>query len=97
MILPATCFIALTWAAEPTRSVAIALVLNADTTFTWTVTDRGKPRALKGRYELDKDELILSPTQGEALDGRVTWQAPDRFVFQLLGGGSDDPGLTFHK
>jgi tetratricopeptide (TPR) repeat protein len=86
-----------TWAAEPTSSVSIALVLNADRTFTWTVTDRGKPRVLKGRYESDKDELILSPTRGEALDGRVTWQAADRFVFQLLGGGPDDPGLAFHK
>jgi hypothetical protein len=61
------------------------------------VTDRGRPRVLKGRYESDQDELIPSPTQGEALDGRVTWQAADRFAFQLRGGGPDDPGLTSHE
>ena len=86
-----------TWAAEPTSNASIALALNGDKTFQWTVTDRGKRRVLKGRFEHDKGELILSPDQGEALDGRVTWQAADRFVFQLLGGGADDPGLTFHR
>jgi tetratricopeptide (TPR) repeat protein len=86
-----------TWAAEPTSRASVALVLKADKTFQWTVTDRGKQRMLKGRYEYDKGELILSPDKGEALDGRVTWQAADRFVFQLLGGGADDPGLAFHK
>jgi tetratricopeptide (TPR) repeat protein len=85
------------WTAEPTRNVSIALTLKPDKTFTWTVTDRGKPHVLEGRYESDNGELLLSPTKGEALDGRVTWQRPDRFVFQLLGGGADDPGLTFHK
>lgn len=85
------------WTAEPTTSVSISLVLNADMTFTWTVTDRGKPRVLQGRYESNRDELILSPSRGEALDGRVTWRAADRFAFQLLGGGPDDPGLAFHK
>ena len=51
-------------------------MLNPDKTFKWTVTDRGKPHVLEGRYESDNGELLLSPTQGEALDGRVSWHGP---------------------
>jgi hypothetical protein len=29
--------------------------------------------------------------------GEVKWQDDGRFVFQALGGGASDPGLTFSR
>jgi hypothetical protein len=56
-------------AAEPTNHTSIALVLNADKTFRWTVTDRGEPRVLSGRHEYDKGELICSVSTEVAQTG----------------------------
>src|SRR6516165_4941043 len=86
------------WTARPANDTTIRVNVADDGTFTWTVDAKGKTQRLAGKWSLGDDMLTLAESgQGGALVGRVTWQAPDRWGFRLLGTGSEDPGLSFTR
>jgi tetratricopeptide (TPR) repeat protein len=84
------------WTARPAAETTINLRVGDDGTFTWNVTQKGKPTQLTGKWSLTDDLLTLAQAgQGGALVGRITWQADDKWTFRVLGTGSDDQGLSF--
>jgi tetratricopeptide (TPR) repeat protein len=85
-----------TWTASPTKDTTIALTLTDDG-FTWKVTDKSGPRTLIGTKTIGDDILTLASNEGNPLVGKVTWIDPTHFNFKALGGGPDDPGLSFAK
>jgi tetratricopeptide (TPR) repeat protein len=85
-----------TWNAQPAPDTAIALRLGDDNTFTWTVTQKGKPREITGNWSLASDMLTLAQAGGRgAMVGRVAGQADNRWNFKVMGASPDDPGLAF--
>jgi hypothetical protein len=86
------------WAAKPNAETAIELAVNPDGTFSWKVTNRGKPQEIAGNWSLTNGILTLAQAdQGGALVGNITWQAENRFQFRAIGTGGDDPGLLFTR
>ena len=84
------------WTAHPAGDTTIGLRLGDDGTFTWTVTAKGKPRQLTGKWSLADDLLTLAQEgDGGALVGRVAWQADDKWSFRVIGTGPEDQGLLF--
>jgi hypothetical protein len=86
-----------TWKASPAPGTTIALTAGADGGFQWNVTTQGKTQPIQGKYTYDNGVLTMTQPSGDALVGKVTWQDDNHFVFQAMGGGPSDPGLTFSK
>lgn len=86
------------WVAKPAPDTTITLSTQEDGTFEWTVHANGQAHTLKGQSSyVDGVLTLVQSDQTAPLVGRVTWSDADDFVFQALGGGSADPGLSFHK
>jgi hypothetical protein len=76
--------------------MSIALALNPDGTFAWTVTQGGKSQTLKGRAGYQDQILTLAQEQGPPLVGKVTVDpAGNRFVFKPPGTPKSVAGLSF--
>jgi tetratricopeptide (TPR) repeat protein len=87
-----------TWSASPDKDSAIALSIAAGGDFTWKVTTKGQSHPLSGQSTYGSGVLTLVQAEGgPPMVGRVTWQDADHFVFQALGGGPGDPGLSFRR
>jgi tetratricopeptide (TPR) repeat protein len=87
-----------TWTAQPAPDTSIALRLGDDNKFTWTVTQKGKPRDITGDWSLANDMLTMAQAgQGSAMVGRVAWQTYNRWSFRVIGAGPTDPGLAFSR
>ncbi|AMV37461.1 tetratricopeptide repeat protein [Planctomyces sp. SH-PL62] len=87
------------WKASPDPSVSIELTIKDDGGFTWNVTQQGRTQPINGAYSYAGGILTLARAedQNDAMVGRVTWKDDSHFVFQALGGGDNDPGLSFAK
>ena len=84
-----------TWTASPGQGSAITLSVAPGGNFTWKVDSRGQSHDLSGCSTFGAGVLTLVPGEGNApMVGEVKWQDDGRFVFQALGGGPSDPGLT---
>jgi tetratricopeptide (TPR) repeat protein len=88
-----------TWTASPVAGTTITLKISQDNKFTWNFTANGQTRQLAGQFTSEKGVLSLVPAEDTAppMVGQVTWQDPNHFVFQALGGGPGDKGLTFAR
>ncbi|MDG3005316.1 tetratricopeptide repeat protein [Paludisphaera mucosa] len=88
-----------TWKAAPDGTTAIELTIQADGGFTWNVTQQGRAQPITGKYTYGGGVLTMARAgaENDAMVGRVTWKDASNFVFQALGGGAGDPGLTFSK
>jgi hypothetical protein len=86
-----------TWTASPAQGVTIALSIAAPEKFTWSVDQGGKKTSFDGQVSLAGDVLTLARQDGSALVGRVGVPAPGQLLFQAMGGGAADPGLTFTR
>jgi hypothetical protein len=87
-----------TWTASPADGSAITLSVAPGGKFTWKVASGGQSHALSGESTYGGGVLTLVPAGGNApMVGEVKWQDDGRFVFQALGGGAADPGLTFSR
>ncbi|HEU5117333.1 MAG TPA: hypothetical protein VFT74_11775, partial [Isosphaeraceae bacterium] len=86
------------WVAKPAPDVTITLATQDDGAFSWTVNAKGQSHTLKGQSSyVDGVLTLVQGDQSAPLVGRLTWSDADDFVFQALGGGSADPGLSFHR
>jgi hypothetical protein len=78
--------------------VSIALALNPDGTFTWTVTQAGKTQTLQGSAGYQDQVLTLAQGEGPPLVGKVALDpAGNRFTFKPPGTSSSVAGLSFEK
>ena len=86
------------WSAKPNQKTSIALALNPDGTFTWTVTQGGKSQTLQGRAGYQDQILTLAQETGPPLVGKVTVDpAGNRFAFKPPGMPKAVAGLSFEK
>ena len=85
------------WKASPEPGVTIELTLGDDRDFRWNVNQSGQSLPIQGEYVYDNGVLSLVRAENDAMVGRVTWKSDSEFVFQAMGGGPNDPGLTFTK
>jgi hypothetical protein len=86
-----------TWSASPAKDTVIALTIAKDGSFTWKVREKGKARQFGGESTFGNNLLTLAQADGNALVGKVTWQDENRFQFKVVGGGPEDPGLSFSR
>jgi hypothetical protein len=86
------------WSARPNQKTSIALALNPDGTFAWTVTQGGKSQTLRGRAGYQEQILTLAQETGPPLVGKVTVDpAGNRFAFKPPGLPKAVAGLSFEK
>lgn len=85
------------WKASPEPGVTIDLTLGDDGGFRWNVNHQGQSQPIEGKYSYDNGVLSLVRAENDAMVGRVTWNTDSQFVFQAMGGGPTDPGLTFAR
>jgi tetratricopeptide (TPR) repeat protein len=86
-----------TWSAKPNADTAISLAIEQDGRFVWKVTQKEQTREFKGVSTFGSGVLTLAQDNGPALVGRVGWKDPKQMTFKVVGGGPEDPGLTFSK
>jgi hypothetical protein len=86
------------WSAKPNDKMSIALDLNPDGTFAWTVKQGGNSQTLQGRAGYQDQILTLAQEQGPPLVGKVTVDsAGSRFTFKPPGMPKAVAGLSFEK
>ncbi len=86
------------WSAKPNDKTTIALSLNPDGTFAWTVTQDGKSQTLEGWAGYQDQVLTLAQEQGSPLVGKVAVDpAGNRFAFKPPGTPESVTGLSFEK
>jgi hypothetical protein len=86
-----------TWTARPNKDVVITLTLGPDGAFTWEVGTKGQKQSLTGQSGFKDNQLALAQTDGPPLVGKVTQDAPDKFLFAPPGAGEKAAGLIFMK
>lgn len=85
------------WSAEAEGGLQIELVMDADSSFTWTAREGDRTHVIEGEYSVNGPLLILEDAQGEAMLARLVPESENRFRFVLVGGPEDDPGLVFNR
>ena len=88
------------WAATPAKDARVALAINDDGNFTWTVTSTGQPaKTITGKSTFANGVLTLAGQDKQlgALAGQVAWQDDNHMTFRVLGAPQDDPGLKFER
>src|SRR5262249_13704201 len=87
-----------TWTAHPDKDSTVLLKVTSDGGFTWKFTGNGNSHELAGQSSFADGVLTLVQAQGgPPLVGQVKWSDERSFVFQALGGGAGDPGLSFSR
>jgi tetratricopeptide (TPR) repeat protein len=87
-----------TWKAAPSADTAITLSIQKDGAFTWDVANKGQQaESIRGRAVYVNDVLSLTQDEGPPLAGKVESKEATKFVFHLMGGGSNAPKLTFTR
>ena len=85
------------WKASPAQGTSIELTLGGDSKFNWNVVSQGKTQPIAGTYTYENGVLSLTQSENNAMVGKVAWKDEGHFNFQAMGGGPNDPGLTFSK
>src|SRR5262249_17638694 len=85
------------WKASPAQGTTIELSLGGDNKFNWNVQSQGKVQPITGTYTVENDVLSLTQSENNAMVGKVAWKDDSHFNFQAMGGGPNDPGLTFSR
>src|SRR5262249_30002542 len=85
------------WVATTPDKTAIGLTIKQDGKFEWSVQKGAKKNSFGGTFTLQDNVMMLERSTGGAMTGRVVALADDKFSFKMIGGGDQDPGLTFVK
>ena len=86
-----------TWKASPAPGTTIELTAGGDGKFKWNVVSQGKAQPIEGAYTYENGILTLTQSENNAMVGKVVWQDEGHFKFQAMGGGPNDPGLSFAR
>jgi hypothetical protein len=88
------------WTASPAPETTITLGLTDAGHFTWKVTHQGKTQEFQGDRTYGNGILTLAQAAqaGQTpLVGRVQWTDDNHFIFKVMAGPPDDPGLAFTR
>ncbi len=85
------------WTARPNPGTTIKLTVQPDDKFTWQVDQKGQTHELAGESTFGGSILTLAQSKGPALVGHVSWKDANHMTFRVVGGGTEDPGLSFSK
>jgi tetratricopeptide (TPR) repeat protein len=85
------------WKAPTKGGGTVDLSLGADDRFAWKYVRPNKTQTFDGKYQLAGTTLVLEYNNGGTMVGKVDAEGPDKFSFKMIGGPSNDPGLTFSK
>jgi tetratricopeptide (TPR) repeat protein len=84
--------------AQPDKDVTITLSFQPDGRFVWKVSRQGKDQSFAGKLSYENGILTLVQDQNNnTMVGNVNWADPGHFTFKVIGGGANDPGLSFAK
>jgi thioredoxin-like negative regulator of GroEL len=95
--VPAGATIFGSWKAEPSPDTSIVLTLEQGGAYTWQVTQKGQTQQFAGVSTFGGGVLTLAQDNGTVLVGRVNWTDPEHMTFRVIGGGANDPGLSFSR
>ena len=85
-----------TWNAT-SDGAAFQLDLSKDGSFVWTYS-RGKDKqSVKGVFAVDQNNLAMEPEAGGTMLAEIDLTNPSQFLFKMIGGEEQDPGLQFKK
>lgn len=85
------------WNAAGQNNTTFTIELTKDENFSWTFTQAGKPKTVKGVYAVDGNVLAMEPQTGGTMLAEVTPPHGGSFSFQLPAAPPGDPGLKFVK
>jgi tetratricopeptide (TPR) repeat protein len=84
------------WKAS-SQGAQFQLDLAKDGSFVWTYS-RGKDKqSMKGAFAVDQNNLALEPDSGGTMLAEIDIANPSQFLFKMIGGDANDPGLEFKK
>jgi len=86
-----------TWHAHPTPTATVDVSLQPNHTFTWTVSNNGQSQSFSGTYTQQGNNLVLTRSDGEKMEGLVSMTGSNELRFRLKNGNPNDPGLQFSK
>ncbi len=86
-----------TWHAHPTPSATVDFSLQPNHTFTWTVSSNGQNQSFSGTYTQDGNDVVLTRSDGQKMEGLVSMTGSNELRFRLKNGNPNDPGLQFSK
>ncbi len=84
-----------TWTVNLPGNQSVQLVLNGDSSFTWTATKNGNSSNFQGQYRLESDRLTLVRSNDlKQMSGSWTVSG-EGFTFKL--DGATTGGLSFNR
>ena len=84
------------WKAS-SQGASFQLDLAKDGSFAWTYSRGKDTQTVKGVFAVDQNNLALEPNSGGTMLAEVNLTNPSQFVFKMIGGEANDPGLQFKK
>jgi len=85
-----------TWKAT-SADAKFELQLSKDGAFVWTYTRGESTESVKGVFAVDQNNLAMEPNAGGTMLAEIDFADPSKFLFKMIGGEANDPGLNFTK
>jgi tetratricopeptide (TPR) repeat protein len=84
------------WEAS-SHGAQFQLDLAKDGSFVWTCWRGKEKQSVKGVFAVDQNNLAMEPDAGGTMLAEIDLTNPSQFVFKMIGGEANDPGLQFKK
>jgi tetratricopeptide (TPR) repeat protein len=84
-----------TWTAQANGSTNITVTYENGNHFSWKVNQQGQDHTISGNFSYVNGIVTMVQDQASTMVGDVSWQDDTHFTFKVLGGGPEDPGLSF--
>jgi tetratricopeptide (TPR) repeat protein len=85
------------WTAAGKGNSKYSMKLDKDGKFTWAFSRGSKKEEVKGVYTVEGNVLAMEPDSGGVLLAELTQKGPESLHFQMIGGGTNNPGLEFQR
>jgi hypothetical protein len=86
-----------TWSAARSKTLAFALQINADGSFSMVTANDGKNAKSTGKYTLSGSTLTLVDTKGTRLSGSVEQTSTKEFKFSPASSKDATASVTFKR
>jgi tetratricopeptide (TPR) repeat protein len=84
------------WTAGGSGGSKFQMTLEKDSAFTWKFTSGKKSEQINGVFAVEQNNLALEVDDGSVLLAEIALTG-NQLRFKVIGGESNDPGLTFMK
>jgi uncharacterized protein (TIGR03066 family) len=85
------------WTASGKGTAKYTMDLKKDGSFTWAYSRGSKKEEVKGVYTVEGNVLAMEPDSGGVMLAELTQKGANDLQFQMIGGGTKDPGLNFRR